>query len=206
VLRQQHDEVGPAAHREAPRDHEADGPRLPDQHVHQPRGLRVHGAARLRAHVQAADPRRAGRRPRAPVQGGDGSRDARAEVGSHDLSVEGHAGAHRRGGGARAPLPEITRAGDEMNVDVLHRLQQAVAERGPGAYVLTVSNDGRPHAVYLEIAWADGRLVADVGNSTARNATARPEISLLFPVRTAGDYSFFVDGRATIESRDGVNR
>lgn len=93
-----------------------------------------------------------------------------------------------------------------MNVDVLHRLQEAVAERGPGAYVLTVSNDGRPHAVYLEVAWADGRLVAEVGNSTARNATARPGISLLFPVRTAGDYSFFVDGRATVESSGGVNR
>jgi hypothetical protein len=93
-----------------------------------------------------------------------------------------------------------------MNVDVLHRLGDAVAERGPGAYVLTVSNDGRPHAVYLNVAWADGRLVAEVGNSTARNAQARPEISLLFPVRTAGDYSFYVDGRATVDSSDGGHR
>lgn len=93
-----------------------------------------------------------------------------------------------------------------MNVDVLHRLQEAVAERGPGAYVLTVSADGRPHGVYLNVGWDDGRLVADVGNSTAANAKARPEISLLFPVRSAGDYSFFVDGRASVESSGGGHR
>jgi pyridoxamine 5'-phosphate oxidase-like protein len=94
-----------------------------------------------------------------------------------------------------------------MNLDVaLHRLQEAVAERGPGAYVLTVSTDGRPHAVYLNVGWQDDRLVVDVGGSTAANVKARPEISLLFPVRNAGDYSFFVDGRAIVESRDGVNR
>ena len=95
---------------------------------------------------------------------------------------------------------------DSMNVDVLHRLGKAVAERGPGAYVLTVSNDGRPHAVYLNVAWSDGRLVAEVGHTTAANAKARPEISLLFPVRIAGDYSFFVDGRASVEFGDGVHR
>ena len=93
-----------------------------------------------------------------------------------------------------------------MNVDVLDRLGEAIADRGPGAYVLTVSSDGRPHAVYLDVVWNDGRLVAEVGNSTAANAKARPEISLLFPVRAAGDYSFFVDGRASVESSDGINR
>ena len=93
-----------------------------------------------------------------------------------------------------------------MDVDVLHRLREAVAERGPGAYVLTVSSNGRPHAVYLNVAWTDGRVVAEVGNTTAANAKARPEISLLFPVRGADDYSFFVDGRATVESGGGVHR
>ena len=59
-----------------------------------------------------------------------------------------------------------------MNVDVLHRLEKAVAERGPGAYVLTVSNDGRPHAVYLKVTWSDGRLVAGVGNTKTKLMTA----------------------------------
>src|SRR5215470_4816660 len=93
-----------------------------------------------------------------------------------------------------------------MDVDVLHRLREAVAERGPGAYVLTVSRDGRPHAVYLNVAWSDGRVIAEVGNTTAANAKARSDISLLFPVRGADDYSFFVDGRATVESGGGVHR
>ena len=93
-----------------------------------------------------------------------------------------------------------------MNIDLLHRLGEAVAERGPGAYVLTVSSDGRPHAVYLTVAWSDGRLVADVGRTTAANATARPEISLLFPARATGDYSFFVDGHATVEPGDAAHR
>ena len=93
-----------------------------------------------------------------------------------------------------------------MNVDVLHRLREAVAERGPGAYVLTVSSDGRPHAVYLNVVWSDGRLVAEVGHTTAANAKARPEISLLFSVRGADDYSLFVDGRATVESSGDVHR
>jgi hypothetical protein len=93
-----------------------------------------------------------------------------------------------------------------MNVDVLHRLGEAIAERGPGAYVLTVSSDGRPHAVYLNVAWTNGRIVAEVGKTTAANAKARPEISLLFPVRGADDYSFFVDGRAAVESGGAVHR
>ena len=93
-----------------------------------------------------------------------------------------------------------------MTASLSDRLRDTVAERGPGAYVLTVSADGRPHAVYLDVIWEDGRLVLDVGGSTARNATARPDISLLFPVRHAGDYSFFVDGRATVASSGDVNR
>lgn len=94
-----------------------------------------------------------------------------------------------------------------MNLDVaFDRLQAVVSKRGASAYVLTVSGDGRPHAVYLPVAWESGRLVTQVGNTTAANTQARPAISLLFPVRSAGDYSLFVDGRAIVESRDGVNR
>src|SRR5262249_10572902 len=93
-----------------------------------------------------------------------------------------------------------------MDVDVLHRLREAVAERGPGAYVLTVSSNGRPHAVYLNVAWTDGRVVAEVGNTAAANAEDRPGSSLLFRVRGADDSSFFVDGRATVESGGGVHR
>jgi hypothetical protein len=95
-----------------------------------------------------------------------------------------------------------------MNVEVaLNRLQAAIGERGPGAYVLTVSGDGRPHAVYLDVGWEGGRLVASgIGGTTAANAAARPNVSLLFPVKADADYTLFVDGPATVESSGGERR
>ena len=95
-----------------------------------------------------------------------------------------------------------------MNVEVaLNRLQAAIGERGPGAYVLTVSGDGRPHAVYLDVGWEAGRLVAaGIGGTTAANAAARPNVSLLFPVKADADYTLFVDGPATVESSEGERR
>ena len=92
-----------------------------------------------------------------------------------------------------------------MNVEMaLDRLEKAIAERGAGAYVLTVTGDGRPHAVYLDVAWEHGRLVAPgIGATTAANAAARPNVSLLFPVTAGADYTLFVDGPATVETRAG---
>jgi hypothetical protein len=90
-----------------------------------------------------------------------------------------------------------------MNVEVaLNRLREAIAERGSGVYLVTVSGDGRPHAVYLDAAWENGRLaVSGVGATTAANAAARPNVSLLFPVGAAANYTLFVDGPATVETR-----
>jgi hypothetical protein len=95
-----------------------------------------------------------------------------------------------------------------MNVEVaLNRLQAAVEERGTGAYVLTVTGDGRPHAVYLDVTWEARRLVASgIGGTTAANAAARPNVSLLFPVSAAADYTLFVDGPATVETRGDDRR
>ena len=95
-----------------------------------------------------------------------------------------------------------------MNVEVaMNRLQAAVEERGTGAYVLTVTGDGRPHAVYLDVTWEAGRLVASgIGGTTAANAAARPNVSLLFPVSAAADYTLFVDGPATVETRGDDRR
>jgi hypothetical protein len=94
-----------------------------------------------------------------------------------------------------------------MNVEVaLGKLRAAVNERGPGAYVVTVGEDRYPHAVYLPVAWVDNMLVADVGTRTAANVTARPHVSVLFPVRSEGDYSLMVDGTATVEAQGGDHR
>jgi hypothetical protein len=86
-----------------------------------------------------------------------------------------------------------------MSIPVaLDGLRAAVAERPPAAYLLTVSDDGRPHAVHVPLVWDGDRLAADVGKRTASNAAARPAVSLLYPLRRDDDYSLIVDGTAEV--------
>jgi pyridoxine/pyridoxamine 5'-phosphate oxidase len=80
----------------------------------------------------------------------------------------------------------------------LDRLRAALDERDGRAYVLTVSDDGRPHVVHGAIRWEGDTLAADVGGRSAANAAARPSVSLLCPVRSDGDYSLIVDGHAAV--------
>jgi hypothetical protein len=72
------------------------------------------------------------------------------------------------------------------------------------AYLLTVRDDQRPHAVAVTPTWDGDELVAGVGGGTARNAVARPQVSLCYPPATAGGYSLIVDGTATVRD-DGTN-
>jgi len=85
-------------------------------------------------------------------------------------------------------------------------LREAISERGLSAYLLTVSEDGSPHAVHAPLTWDGDALVAEVGKRSAANATARSSVSLLFPVRAAGDYSLIVDGTAKVTPSDHVRR
>ncbi|HLY37963.1 MAG TPA: pyridoxamine 5'-phosphate oxidase family protein [Candidatus Binatia bacterium] len=88
-----------------------------------------------------------------------------------------------------------------MSVPVpLERLRAALEERAETAYVLTVSEDGRPHAVHGRVRWEGDALAVPVGRRSAANATARPFVSLLYPVRSDGDYSLIIDGTATVTS------
>ena len=90
-----------------------------------------------------------------------------------------------------------------MSIPVpLDRLRAAVAERGPGAYLLTVSDDTKPHAVHVSVAWDGDRLTTEVGRRSAANATARPATCLLFPLRTPGDYTLIVDGTVAVAADD----
>jgi hypothetical protein len=94
-----------------------------------------------------------------------------------------------------------------MNIEMaLGKLRTALDERGPGAYVLTVSDDGFPHSVHQDVAWDAGALVADIGARTAANAAARPRVCILFPVRSDGDYSLIVDGLGVVETGEGGPR
>jgi hypothetical protein len=94
-----------------------------------------------------------------------------------------------------------------MSIPVpLDGLRTAVEERGASAYLLTVSDDARPHVVHLAVHWEGDVLAADVGKRTAAYAVERPVVSLLYAVRADGDYSLIVDGSAVVASREDGHR
>ena len=89
-----------------------------------------------------------------------------------------------------------------MSIPVaLDDLWGALAERDARAYLLTVSDAGGPHAVHVAVTREDDRLVVDVGRRSAANAVARSSVSLLYPIRSVGDYSLIVDGAAVVDGR-----
>ena len=88
----------------------------------------------------------------------------------------------------------------------LERLRAALEERGGDAYLLTVTDEGCPHAVHVPVRWEGDELVTEVGKRSAANAVARPAVSLLFPVRRSGDYSLIVDGTAAVEPGESGRR
>jgi hypothetical protein len=64
------------------------------------------------------------------------------------------------------------------------------------AYLVTIGDDYRAHTVAVDAVLADGWLsVGTVGRSTARNAAAHPDVTLVWPPREAGSYTLIVDGR-----------
>jgi hypothetical protein len=78
-------------------------------------------------------------------------------------------------------------------------LARAMAGR-PYAYLLTVSDDGRPHAVAVTPQLVERELVATVGRRSATNVAARPHAtSLVWPPSEVGGYSLIVDGTARVE-------
>lgn len=86
-----------------------------------------------------------------------------------------------------------------MSVKVdLDELGQHV-QRHPFAYLLTVGEDLRAHAVAVQPTLEDGGLlVTGLGRRTSANLAARPDVSLVWPPHEPGGYSLIVDGRATV--------
>ncbi len=94
-----------------------------------------------------------------------------------------------------------------MSIPVpLESLRAALNDRGENAYLLTVADDARPHAVHVPVRWQGDVLAADVGKRSAANAAARPSVSLLYPVRVDGDYSLIVDGTPVVASPEEGHR
>ena len=76
-------------------------------------------------------------------------------------------------------------------------LGKRLAEYGDRAYLLTVTDDHRPHAVSVQVSLDGDHLTTSVGRRTAANLAARPTATFLWP--PAGpddDYSLIVDGAA----------
>lgn len=81
----------------------------------------------------------------------------------------------------------------------LDELRTVAARQAPFAYLLTVADDQTAHAVAITPDIGDDSITCDAGNRSCANATARPNVSLLWPPAEPGDYSLIVDGRAAVE-------
>jgi len=69
------------------------------------------------------------------------------------------------------------------------------------AYLITVGDDFRAHAVAVDPVLADGVFeVGAVGRSTRRNADAHADVTLVWPPAEPGGYNLIVDGRGSIAS------
>jgi|SRR5437588_8969696 len=87
-----------------------------------------------------------------------------------------------------------------MSIPVsLNELRDVAAGQAPFAYLLTVTDDATAHAVAVKVSIDDGVVSCDAGNGSCANASARPNVSLLWPPATANDYSLIVDGRASVD-------
>ena len=84
----------------------------------------------------------------------------------------------------------------------LDQLRDEVSKRGDAAFIVTTGDAG-PHVVSARIGWVGDELSAGAGTTTAKNATARPVVTLLWP-SSFDEYSLIVDGTAV--AADGVLR
>ena len=79
----------------------------------------------------------------------------------------------------------------------LDELEAATAEYG-WAYVLSVGDDERVKIVACPPTWHDGLLCLAAGGGSARNAAARPALTVAFPPLDPDGYTLIVDGDASV--------
>ena len=94
-----------------------------------------------------------------------------------------------------------------MSVGVeLDRLHEEVGRFGAHPYLLTVSDDGRPHATSITVTFEGDELVAGVGRRSAANVGERPDVTMLWAPIEDGGFSLIVDGRAAVDGERVVLR
>lgn len=88
-----------------------------------------------------------------------------------------------------------------MSVQVnLDRLADTLADF-TFAYLVTVGDDFRAHTVAVDpVLHGDVLHLGSIGNSTRRNASAHPQVTLVWPPRADGGYTLIVDGHATVDA------
>lgn len=87
-----------------------------------------------------------------------------------------------------------------MTVPVgLDQLRSEAAKYGDVPYLLTVSDDGRPHAVSVRVHFEEGELILAGGTRSRANSSTRPDVTLLWPAIEEGGFSLIVDGSALVD-------
>ena len=79
----------------------------------------------------------------------------------------------------------------------------AAAADFDACYLLTTSDDGRPHATSAVIAIDGATVRCGLGRRTARNGRERNLVSLLWPPVEPGGYSLIVDGTLEVYGTPG---
>ncbi len=87
-----------------------------------------------------------------------------------------------------------------MSIPVsLDELREVASQQAPFAYLLTVTKDATAHVVAVTVSIDDGGVACVAGKGSCANASARPNVSLLWPPATVDDYSLIVDGQASVD-------
>jgi hypothetical protein len=86
-------------------------------------------------------------------------------------------------------------------VDIEH-LGDEIERFGPTGFVLTTSDDGRPHISHVAVTLEHGVLCCAVGGRSAGNARARAQATVLWPPRATDGFSLIVDADATVEGSE----
>lgn len=86
-----------------------------------------------------------------------------------------------------------------MSIPVELKGLAEVMSRYRFAYLMTVTDQGTPHAVQATATLQDSELVVNnIGSRTRHNALARPLVGLVWPPQSEADYSLIVDGQVTV--------
>ncbi len=88
-----------------------------------------------------------------------------------------------------------------MSIKVkVEELPEALERFGWQPFVVTTSDDGRPHLTHVELQRDGQGYRAVVGQRTAANVAARPAVTLLWPTPEPGTHSLIVDAQALVVS------